>query len=154
MSKCCTRGRPTNPPTHPPTQQFFPSQVQGEYRVQLPDGRLQVVTYTADGERGFRRAFLCFTSSALPGDTTTAPLSPQPHRTPPGHPTRGAGGRKRRHRNQEAKDTRQLGPGEGKAVLWRTVASCGGVWWWVMVEAVVGWRGRPALLSSAAPATL
>ncbi|XP_063884941.1 uncharacterized protein LOC135113583 isoform X2 [Scylla paramamosain] len=28
--------------------------VQGEYRVQLPDGRLQVVTYTADGERGFR----------------------------------------------------------------------------------------------------
>lgn len=28
-------------------------QVSGEYRVHLPDGRLQVVTYTADAERGF-----------------------------------------------------------------------------------------------------
>ncbi|XP_063218168.1 pro-resilin-like [Bacillus rossius redtenbacheri] len=28
--------------------------VQGEYRVQLPDGRLQIVTYTADWRNGFR----------------------------------------------------------------------------------------------------
>ena len=27
--------------------------VQGEYKVQLPDGRIQIVSYTADHENGF-----------------------------------------------------------------------------------------------------
>ena len=27
--------------------------VQGEYKIQLPDGRLQIVTYTANHEQGF-----------------------------------------------------------------------------------------------------
>ena len=27
--------------------------IKGEYRVQLPDGRVQVVTYTADDHAGF-----------------------------------------------------------------------------------------------------
>lgn len=32
---------------------IFCIQVHGEYRVQLPDGRVQVVKYTADHKNGF-----------------------------------------------------------------------------------------------------
>merc|ERR1719264_6666 len=63
--------------------------VHGEYRVELPDGRTQIVTYTADHENGYV-ADVKYEGVAHPPEPyhapAPAPYHPAPHHPAPYHP--------------------------------------------------------------------